>query len=75
MASWDVRERFNEFNGGRDVGRHWSLGFGWQVWLGTRMEGNKEKVLACSANGEIGYERNDAQKRDTRDTDDEQAKI
>ena len=27
------------------------------------------------ANGEIGYERNDAQRRDTRDTDDEQAKI
>ena len=52
-----------------------ALESGGKCGLGREWKATKEKVLACSANGEIGYERNDAQKRDTRDTDDEQAKI
>ena len=48
---------------------------GGKCGLGRERKATKEKVLACSAIGEIGYERNVAQKRDTRDTDDEQAKI
>ena len=48
---------------------------GGKCGLGRERKTTNEKVLACSANGEIGYERNVAQKRDTRDTDDEQAKI
>ena len=36
---------------------------------------NEHTGAPVRANGEIGYERNVAQKRDTRDTDDEQAKI
>ena len=52
-----------------------ALDLGGKCGLGREWKATKEKLLACSANGEIGYERNVAQKKDTRVTDDEQAKI